>query len=206
MTVPVKKHEIASRYVWKQINNLKESKNDSLVRATLARLRRGVGGIPGSDPDIWGETLGELNEDLLSKTDEPTKGEWAVYTALTLFAMHQQGADIKTNCMHKEDRPDDKVKLNSLGNAIRRLAGSKDSDSFNAIRRRFNAIVTSESIEEFSHHLRGMIQLLKAKGIELDYVALTKELYLFQNADNRDGLRLRWGQDFYRSSSAENAE
>ena len=59
-------------------------------------------------------------------------------------------------------------------------------------------MVTSESIDEFAHHLRSMVQLLKAEGIGLDYVQLTKDLYWFQIPELRDNLRLRWGQDFYR--------
>ncbi len=214
-------HLLAADFVRQKLNELSTSNNAPKVRATLARLRRGVSLAPGADPDIWDVTLAEIPAEIASLNGEPTRGEWAIQTALTLFALHQQGRNIKTECMHHEDidaQKDDKAlktatpkvsldinamkaessKPHSFGSAVRRLAGDKESDSFKAVRRRFNATVTSESIEEFAHHLRCMVQLMKAAGIRLDYVALAREIYLFQNPDNRDTLRLRWGQDFYR--------
>lgn len=206
-------HVIAAEFVKQKLAELSTSNNAPKVRATLARLRRGVSVAPGVDPDIWDVTLSELPEEIVSQSGIPTRGEWAVQIALTLFALHQQGKDIKSECMHFEDiksesktmiSTNDKSRLtssmmpHSFGSAVRQLAGEKDSDSFKSVRRRFNATVTSESIEEFAHHLRNMIQLMKAKNIKLDYVALTREIYLFQNPENRDTLRLRWGQDFYR--------
>ena len=160
------------------------------MRSILARLRRGLGEKPGANPDIWDDTLSNIPEALISKTGIPTMGEWAIHIALTLFAMHQQGNDPKSVCMHQ--------KSNSLGRAVRILADRKGEGGEVAIKRRFNATVTSESIEEFSNHLRSMIQLLKAESISLDYEQLTRDLFWFQIPDMRDRLRLRWGQDYYR--------
>lgn len=214
-------HLLAADFVRQKLNELSMSNNAPKVRATLARLRRGVSLAPGADPDIWDVTLADIPDELVSVNGVPTRGEWAIQIALTLFALHQQGRDIKSECMHQEDTDvpkDDKslksstpslfddvkplksvsTKPHSFGCAVRRLAGDKESDSFKAVRRRFNAAVTSESIEEFAHHLRCMVQLMKASGVRLDYVSLAREIYLFQNPENRDSLRLRWGQDFYR--------
>lgn len=193
MTDSKPKYELAASFVWKKINELKMSNNDPRVRATLARLRRAVSEAPGSDPDIWSETLGDLPEELLSANGIATPAEWAVHTAMTLFAVHQQGSDIQSDCMHREKF--------TLGRSIKMLADRKGEGGADSIKRRFNTTVTSESIEEFAHHLRSMIQLLKSESIPLDYEQLTRELVLFQNPDNRDSLRLRWGQDFYRSST-----
>jgi len=195
MTDSKPKYELAANYVSKQINDLKMSKNDARVRATLARLRRGVGEIPGSDPNIWAETLGALPEELLSNDGVATPAEWAIHIAMTLFAVHQQGSDIQSDCMHREKY--------SLGSSIKKLADSKGEGGSDAIKRRFNATVTSESMGEFAHHLRSMVQLLKSESIPLDYEQLTRELVLFHNIDNRDRLRLRWGQDFYHVSKSE---
>ncbi len=191
--VSKKTYDLAADFVWKKINTLRTSANDAKVRATLAKFRHCIGEKPGSDPDVWAETLGDLPEELQSSNTEASKGEWAIHIAMTLFAMHQQGSDIKSDCMHRDKY--------TLGRSIRILADRKGEGGAESIKRRFNATVTSESIEEFAHHLRSMIQLLKAESIPLDYEQLTRELYLFQNSDNRDGLRLRWGQDFYRGSA-----
>lgn len=85
----------------------------------------------------------------------------------------------------------------SLGRAVRQLAdpGSEpeESPSF----RRFQTLLTASDIQEISHHLRGMIQLLRAKGIPLDYARLAKDLYKLQYAGSAPGVRLMWGQDYY---------
>lgn len=59
-------------------------------RAELAELRRGVGRQPGDLPALWGALLADMPEQLQG-SNGPSKAEWAVYTALTLFALHQQG-------------------------------------------------------------------------------------------------------------------
>ena len=74
------------------------------------------------------------------------------------------------------------------------------------IKRRFDAAATSDSLDEISHHLRGLIQLLKDKDITLDYPALTEDLYWFQFPEARDSVRLRWGRDFYRNRNSEENE
>ncbi|MDO5112102.1 MAG: type I-E CRISPR-associated protein Cse2/CasB [Clostridia bacterium] len=180
-------------FVRKRIGELTHSSNDAAVRAKLARLRRGLGCAPGSMPELWDVTLEGMPEELYSKDGAPTKGEWAAHTALTLFALHQQGKDMKTKPMNAEGA--------SLGASIRRLVKSGEDDA--RIKRRFDAAVTANSPAEFAHHLRGLVQLLKSENIPLDYPALAAEMVLFQTNGARDSVRLRWGQDFYRMIRAE---
>ena len=130
-------------------------------RAELAELRRGVGRQPGDLPALWGALLADMPEQLQG-SNGPSKAEWAVYTALTLFALHQQGeAGVSVNQMGR-----------TLGGAVRQLAeasapGQDWTES--SVLRRFNALATADSMPEVSHHLRGMIQLLRREGIPLDY-------------------------------------
>lgn len=80
-------------------------------RAELAELRRGVGRQPGDLPALWGALLADMPEQLQG-SNGPSKAEWAVYTALTLFALHQQGeAGVSMNQPGK-----------TLGGAVRQLA------------------------------------------------------------------------------------
>jgi len=51
---------------------------------------------------------------------------------------------------------------------------------------------------ECVHHLRGLVQLLRAEGIPLDYPELAYDLYRYQTLDGTQQVRLLWGQDFYR--------
>ena len=175
-------------YVKRQISRMLNSGNESRVKADLAHLRRGIGRVPGSMPELWEITLAGLPENLMSKDGNPTKAEWAVHTALTLFALHQQGKNLKTACMDQEG--------SGLGAAVGRLV--KKEDDLPRIKRRFDAAATADSPAEFAHHLRGLIQIMRAEGIPLDYRALARDLYFYQFQDARDGVRLRWGQDFYK--------
>ena len=84
-------------YVAGQIKQLEEIRGTSGGKARLARLRRGVGKIPGELPELWGEFLNGIPEEFLSKSGEATKGEWAIYLSLTLYALHQQGNNDSMN-------------------------------------------------------------------------------------------------------------
>ena len=175
-------------YMDRRLERYQNASDRSYVRAQLAMLRRGVGKKPGDLPELWGILFGDLPEEFLSVSGEPTREEWAVYTALTLYALHQQGAQ---RSMQADGQ--------RLGMAIRKLAGN-DTDRLKAVQRRFNAFATARSMPECLHHLRGLIQLLRSKDIPLDYVELAGDLYEFQTPDGAARVRLRWGQDFYRNA------
>lgn len=189
--------EMAADYVQNRIIGMSKSNNEPQVRANLAKLRRGVDKHPGENPEIWEVTISDIDEKLQSRDGNPTWAEWAIHLALCLFALHQQGKDIKTNCMHKAGE--------RLGLAIRKLKSS-DSEDTDPVKRRFNVLATSNDIDEFAHHLRGMVQLLKSNDIALDYALLTKDIFEFMEPDHRNLLRLRWGQDFYGGVKAEFSE
>lgn len=183
-------------FISSRIYSLYESKNDSAVRATLAKMRRGVSKNPGETPEIWEVTLADLPESLLGKKNTPSWAEWAVHVALTLFALHQQGNNLKTEQMNKKGI--------TLGTALHMLV--KTPDDLARIKRRFDSVATSDSLDELSHHLRGLIQMMKAANIPLDYSALGEDLYHYQNISTRDGVRLAWGRDFYRNYQPESNE
>ena len=106
----------------------------------------------------------------------------------------------------------------TLGRAVRRLTeqtvASGPDWTESSILRRFNALATAEEITEISHHLRGMIQLLRAAkpdSIPLDYPQLAVDLYGLQCdapqlAQLPANIRLRWGQDLYRYEKNESSE
>jgi CRISPR system Cascade subunit CasB len=161
----------------------------------LAELRRGIGKAPGELPQLWGYFLEEMPEDFYGYM-EPSRAEWAIYTAITLFALHQQGKDPALKPMQKDGQ--------SLGSALSHLV--HDSNDRERIARRFNTIATANSMEELSHYMRGAIQLLRGEEIGLDYPKLAGDLYCFQFPELVSGVRLRWGQDFYRINIEEKTE
>jgi CRISPR system Cascade subunit CasB len=164
-------------------------------KVALANLRRGIGKAPGELPELWPLTLEGLPKDLQSRNGEPTWGEWAAHAALTLYALHQQGE--QTRCASGADI--------SLGKALHRLCQKADNpeQKQKAVKRRFDAAATAESFGELTHHLRGLVQLLKQETEPLDYPRLAGEMYQFflpetqESSDAWNRVRLRWGQDFY---------
>ena len=182
----------ASAHVRQRLAWIAKNHQSSSVKALLARLRRGVGKPPGSHPDLWDVTLSGLPEPLLSKNDEPTYGEWAVHNALTLYATHQQGQDLSRQNVDRAGV--------SVGDAARNLI-APDRSNEEAVRRRFHALALADSPESLAWHMRSLIQLMRANNLGLDYAKLTEDFYWYQFMERRDGIRLRWGQDFCRFST-----
>ena len=176
-------------YVYKRLAQWNGTTNEHAVRSDLANLRRGIGKKPGELPQLWGLLFRDLPEELMSKNGEPSRAEWAISGALTLYALHQQGAERNAY-----------VNGQSLGTAVGKLAVGND-ERLKAVQRRFNAFATARDMPECMHHLRGLIQLLRSENIALDYAQLAGELYEFQQPEGAARVRLRWGQDFYRTVS-----
>ena len=160
-------------------------------RAELARLCRGIGHEPGDLPELWGALLQDMPEEFLGKSG-PSREEWAIYLALTLYAVHQQS---QAEPMNRQDY--------TLGRAVRewaeRSAAGQDWTE-SSILRRFNALATADTLPEIAQHLRGIVQLLRAaKGgaIPLDYPQLAADLYELQFVEKAPRVHLRWGQALY---------
>jgi CRISPR system Cascade subunit CasB len=191
----ITKAEQVKLYVSAKLNRLLESPQSGQTKALLANLRRGIGCVPGDLPELWGVFLQDLPESMQSSNGYPTREEWAIYTTLTLFALHQQGQEIP---MNKSDK--------KFGEAVRELVPPGDDDAMDRIRLRFNVAATSDDIREAAYRLRELVQLLRAKNIPLDYPLLASDLYEYQFPDGAERVRLRWGQDFYRNPHTNNAD
>ena len=174
------------KYVMLKIGYLQKVSEKGNGKAELALLRKGVGKYPGEIPLLYGSFLNQLPEELQGKGENASRGEWAVYAALTLYALHQQG---QSQSMQKKGA--------SLGKALRGLIPKGDQDAENRILRRFNQMATAADMTELTYHLRGIVELLRSKGIPLDYVDLAGDLYLYQAVENQNQVRLKWGRGFY---------
>ena len=152
------------------------------ARGELAALRRGVSRSPGELPEIWELTRVEVPD---GAGDAPTWEEIAVHTAMTLYAVHQQS---RTEHMFSPGV--------GLGSAARRLIGSPDEENPSA-RARFNALVTSTTVAELRHHLRGFVSLLRARGIALDHAMLADDVLRFQQPGGAKQVRLTWARQYY---------
>lgn len=175
-----------SKYMKKQLSSLISQIGTAGGKARLARLRHGAGKAPGEIPELWGEFLNGIPENMLSPNGEPSYAEWAMYLALTMYALHQQG---NGESVHSEEM--------TLGKATAKLMTENTDDERERVLRRFGPVITAKDMPELSHHLRCLIQLIASKGIRLDYIQLADDIYLFQFDSERKKIQLKWGQDFY---------
>ena len=146
-----KKEEI-KKYVASRISLL--SSGSPWASAELAKLRRCAGKRLEESPEAWELLFSDMPEDISPRSGgfEPTSAEKAVFVAVTLYSIHQQGEE---GSMNNPER--------SLASAIRVLSDN-GSDS---IRSRFNSALTSQDIEELSHHLRSLVQLVRSNPTPL---------------------------------------
>lgn len=169
--------------------NNEHSGSTSYARSTLSRLRRAAGTQPGEDPITWAVVMEELFADLpeyeIGRGDEPSAGEWAAFTAMTMFAFHQQSQ--KTS-MHQKSR--------SIGHAVGELKVRSGSGS---IKSRFDALQTAPTQKAMQYHLRSIISLLNSYDIPLDYGLLGLDLKKLANPKQRTGVIVRWGRDYVRA-------
>ncbi|MGX7672197.1 type I-E CRISPR-associated protein Cse2/CasB [Plantactinospora sp. DSM 117369] len=156
--------------------------------SALARLRRGIGRIPGFDYTL--EPYLQVPERLLGRRAaddaEATDAEYAVHDAVTLYALHQQS---QRERMHVEGR--------GLGQALSELVHK--STGPDGVRRRFAALGTASSYQESIYHLRSMVTMLRGHQIPLDYGLLADDLAILRRADGRSKVQAIWGREFFRS-------
>ena len=183
-----KAKEVA-RFVSGRIASIEKSENERYRTAILAQLRRGVGRGPGEIPQLWGILLQALPEEMMGRGKEPSYEEWAIYTALTLYAFHQQGMDPTQESMNVEGR--------GIGSAAAKLID--EEEDLIRLQNRFNRFALAEDRPQIETQLRGLVSMLRSHKIGLDYPLLASQLYRYQFHDNMSGIRLAWGRDFYRT-------
>lgn len=182
--------------VSRRIEELQRGLDESATaRASLAQLRRAVARPPGSVPEAWGDTIGLLPDALLGRGDLPSRFEQAAHTAMTLYAVHQQG---KSGRMHMPGE--------RFGRVVYRLARERavgDEPESKAVRRRFDAVVTAGTPAEIQHHLRGLVLLLRTEDLALDYGRLAYDLSRVASRATARATRLHWARDYRRLTTTD---
>lgn len=185
---------VAARVAWLQGASTAEHSHPQAV-AALARLRRGVGRRPGALPEIWDDTISLVPGHELGRTDEPSSAEHAAHTAMTVFALHRQGA---SRVAHARGA--------TVGRAVRDLSRARavaGADESEGVRRRFDAVLTAGAPAEGAHHLRGLVLMLRDEGIPLDYGQLAADLADLWTPGRADRVRLRWARQYRSTPTAE---
>lgn len=179
-----------------KLNNTLEM---SATKAMLARLRNSIGRDISQTVGVWQEVFAEMPLEFLSPDGVVTKEESAVFTALQLYALHQQGSSASVNAhdLESEENVENiSNKWMNIGYSLSELRTGEDAPS---IDRRFNAMITSATFQEMAVHLRHLISIFKSKSsAKINYAKLAEDLFWFQNG-KQEQIRLRWGQSYYRN-------
>ncbi|MCZ9308321.1 type I-E CRISPR-associated protein Cse2/CasB [Corynebacterium uberis] len=159
---------------------------EASARHALARLRSHLSGSLAMSPlaieDVLMTLCPRLEERALGKGDAPSPSEHAAFQALTMFALHMQGA---TTPAHTEER--------SFARACGVLTARLESDS---IKPRFDALQLSRDERVQRIHLRSMITLLRGEKISFDYGKLAVDLRNLAYADRNRDVLTTWGREF----------
>lgn len=174
----------------KIIHSLYQQVEYSTGKARLANLRYSIGKSYGDTSAVWPILFEHLPESFLGKTKELSLEEKAILTTLQLYALHQQG---RTENMHTYPSNQKSYNLGSTFNEIRVIGDSV------ALDRRFNTMITADTFEELTHHLRQLIKLLKSKSNQkVDYGQLGQDLYWYLRG-YKDNMKISWSRSYYYS-------
>lgn len=164
--------------------------------AALARLRRGAGRDAAAMPDLWnlvdtGPLHADADADDLRALGERelSRAENALYTALTLWALHQQSRGTAMHRPHTRERP------TGLGAAVRRLMPPGEIDE--PVRKRLVRAGTAPDLVTLAQRLRDIVVLLRRADVPLDYGLLAGQLYTWQWPDGPGAVRREWGRSFH---------
>lgn len=168
-----------------------ETRNLPGTKADLANLRNTIGMPLWEASAAWPILFERLPESFLSTYKEPSYEELAILTTLQLYALHQQGKEESV----LEEKGEN---WQNIGTSLKILRGE---DHEKSIDRRMNALVTSTTFEELTHHLRQMIQILRSKSeVQVNYPKLAEDLYWFLRGYEKE-MRLRWSREYYKKSN-----
>lgn len=177
-----------------KIESIKDSPSG---KALLANIRSSINRPISESVDSLAFVFENVPEEFLGIGENFTYQEKSIITAIQLYAMHQQA--ISESVILKSNGE----KWRNIGYSLSYLRNEGDSK---AVERRFNAMVTSSTFDELSHHLRQMIKIMKSKSkgqIKVDYAKLAEDLYFFL-LGNQNGIKLNWSRAFYNNEGEKN--
>lgn len=154
--------------------------------AILANFRNTIGKDLVEATNVWPFFFEQMPTEYLSINGKETFEERAVYSTLQLYALCMQGSSSKV-------LEDDGFK-GSIGKSIR---FGRTTENGEALDRRFNVLISSQTYEELIYHLRQLLKIAKSKNqITVNFPQLAEDLFWFQKGDHRR-ICFRWAQDYY---------
>lgn len=149
-------------------------------RGAMAVLRRSLAFAPGAYVPAYPYVERFVKRE--SHPDSPQR--LALYLVAGLYAKHAKPGP------------------RSLASSLAYLMRQQGKDRGRGIEKRFVALLGVEA-DGLPHHLRQIVSLLAADGVDLDYATLLDDLSFLLNTrldpERRDQIRQRWARDFYRT-------
>jgi CRISPR system Cascade subunit CasB len=146
-------------------------------RASLAKLRRGLGKPPGAALETLAVVQPRLPQGLRPKAED------ACYLAASLFVEHAQPGG-----------------GGSLGRAYALLALKRQAEN---LEKRFVALLNADE-EDLPEHLRHAVSLLKSEGVAVDWACLIDDLQRWDHPARF--VQRRWARDFWAGEGREEPE
>jgi CRISPR system Cascade subunit CasB len=146
-------------------------------------------------------------EQILGTPNESSKALIAVKTALQLYAYHQQSETTPMDVIIDGDTEDERHQQRLRGAFGRACRGiNPDLDTSAGVRRRLGSIESASDFDGVKRNIRALILLLKSsrqtnpQDYQIDYRALSEDLYRLQFDSVRDSVFLRWGEEYFTAS------
>ncbi|PVY95505.1 CRISPR system Cascade subunit CasB [Ezakiella coagulans] len=183
---------------------LDSTRDASSTKALLANMRNSADKDISNNVDALAYVFSNLSYGEDDRGGELSYMEQAIFTAIQMYAIHQQSnveSVLKFGNDDENESREKKYKAN-IGDALATLR----SDESESIDKRFNAMITATNFNKLSYHLRQMIKILKSKSdAKVDYAKLAEHLYWFM-IGRKEEVRLSWARSYYKYRKNEEME
>lgn len=183
---------------------LDSTRDASSTKALLANMRNSADKDISNNVDALAYVFSNLSYGEDDRGGELSYMEQAIFTAIQMYAIHQQSnveSVLKFGNDDENESREKKYKAN-IGDALATLR----SDESESIDKRFNAMITATNFNKLSYHLRQMIKILKSKSdAKVDYAKLAEDLYWFM-IGRKEEVRLSWARSYYKYRKNEKME
>lgn len=181
----------------KILNQMSASLDTSSTKAILSNLRNSISKPYSQSINVFSMIYEYMPENFISSNNDLSYEEKAILTSLQLYAIHQQGNS-------QSVLVDPNEKENKYKNIAYSLKALRTDDNAKSTDRRFNTMITADTFEEFTFHLRQLINLLKSRTDQkVNYAKLAQDLYYFQIANTRESIKLSRAKEYYRYTKKE---
>lgn len=161
------------------------TKKEEEAAPFIYALRHSIGKSLDESMNVWPFFLEKMPVEFLSKNGKATQEERAIFTALQLYAIQQQGS--------KGQRENGKEK--NIGASLRSI---RTETTKSALDKRFLSMLSAKTFDALVYHLWQITKLAKAKGANpVDFARLANDLFWYQRGRAQE-IRLQWASSYYR--------